>query len=151
MSNLASQPGGDAEAKTPSPGEMLWNPDQTLQRLGGDENLLHEIIEIFLEDAPRHLAALREAITQQDAETLERTAHSLQGELGYLSASELSHGARALEEKGRTADFKAAGNLLPAFEAALSHLLSSIAVAAKIASEQRLCAGSSAVSPAVIP
>ncbi len=86
---------------------MPWNPDQTLERLGGDEKLLHEVMEIFLEEVPKHLLELREAITQQNAETAERIAHSLQGELGYLGIAELSHGAREIEERGVPPIFKA--------------------------------------------
>jgi two-component system, sensor histidine kinase and response regulator len=115
------------DSETPSAAVAPWNPDQTLERLGGDEELLHEVMEIFLEEVPKHLAGLRKAITQQDAETVERIAHSLQGELGYLGIAELLHGARELEEKGRTSDFQDALTLLPPFEAAMARLLSSMA------------------------
>ncbi len=131
----------------PSAGVVPWNPSQTLERLGGDEQLLHEVMEIFLEEVPKHLAGLRDAITQQDAETTERIAHSLQGELGYLSIAELSQGARALEEKGRTSDFQGALSLLPPFEAAMARLLSSMGVTQKISSEEQAAAGAPGVSP----
>jgi HPt (histidine-containing phosphotransfer) domain-containing protein len=115
------------ESEPASTAVAPWNPDQTLERLGGDEKLLHEVMEIFLEEVPKHLAGLRKAITQQDAETVERIAHSLQGELGYLGIAELLHGARELEEKGRTFDFQDALTLLTPFEAAMEQLLSSMA------------------------
>ena len=132
MPNPTCEPG---EPEIPSAGVVPWNPDQTLERLGGDEKLLHEVMEIFLEEVPKHLVGLREAITQQDAETAERIAHSLQGELGYLSIAELSHGARELEEKGRTSDFQGALTLLPPFEASMARLLKSIGIAQKTSSE----------------
>ena len=34
----------------------------TLEQLGGDETLLQEVIDIFLEEAPKHLEALRLAV-----------------------------------------------------------------------------------------
>jgi HPt (histidine-containing phosphotransfer) domain-containing protein len=113
-----------------------WNPAQTLERLGGDEKLLHEVMEIFREEAPKHLAGLREAITLQDAGSTERLAHSLQGELGYLGIAELSHGARELEEKGRTSDFQGALSLFPPFEAAMARLLASMGVTQKRGPEE---------------
>jgi HPt (histidine-containing phosphotransfer) domain-containing protein len=113
--------------ETPSAAVAPWNPDQTLERLGGDVELLHEVMEILLEEVPKHLAGLRKAITQKDAETVERIAHSLQGELGYPGIAELLHGARELEEKGRNSDFQDALTLLPPFEAAIARLLSSMA------------------------
>jgi HPt (histidine-containing phosphotransfer) domain-containing protein len=136
MPNPTCEPG---EPEIPSAGVVPWNPDQTLERLGGDEKLLHEV--------PKHLVGLREAITQQDAETAERIAHSLQGELGYLSIAELSHGARELEEKGRTSDFQGALTLLPPFEASIARLLNSMGVTQKTTSEGRLAHGPSGVSP----
>jgi HPt (histidine-containing phosphotransfer) domain-containing protein len=124
-----------------------WNPVQTLERLGGDENLLQEVMEIFREEAPKHLAGLREAITQRDAKTTERLAHSLQGELGYLGIAELSHGARELEEKGRTSDFQGALSVFPPFEAAMARLLTAMGVTQKNGSEEQLAPGPPGVSP----
>jgi two-component system, sensor histidine kinase and response regulator len=115
------------DSEIPSAAVAPWNPDQALERLGGDEELLHEVMEIFLEEVPKHLAGLRKAITEQDAETVERIAHSLQGELGYLGIAELLHGACELEEKGRTSDFQGALTLLPPFELAMARLLGSMA------------------------
>jgi two-component system, sensor histidine kinase and response regulator len=126
---------------------VAWNPDQTLERLGGDEKLLHEVMEIFLEEVPKHLVELRQAITRQDAKASERVAHSLHGELGYLSIAELSQRAREIEEKGRTSDFQGALILLPPFEASIGHLLNLIGVTEKTSLEGRLAPGSPAVSP----
>src|ERR1700733_6781544 len=137
----------DSEPEIPAAGVVPWNPEQTLERLGGDEKLLHEVMEIFLEEVPKHLAGLRRAITQQDAETAERLAHSLQGELGYLSLAELSRAARELEEKGRTSDFHGALVLLPPFEAAMARLLSSMGLTQNTSSEEPLTPGSPGVSP----
>jgi HPt (histidine-containing phosphotransfer) domain-containing protein len=47
---------------------------KTLERLGGDEKLLHEVIEIFLEEVPKHMASLRQAIAQGNAEAIEEMA-----------------------------------------------------------------------------
>jgi two-component system, sensor histidine kinase and response regulator len=144
MSNPALEPG---EPENPTAGVVAWNPDQTLERLGGDEQLLHEVIEIFLDEVPKHLVELREAITRQDAKTAERVAHSLHGELGYLSIAELSHRAREIEEKGRTSDFQGALTLLPVFEASIARLLNSIGVREKTSSEGRSAPRSPGVSP----
>jgi HPt (histidine-containing phosphotransfer) domain-containing protein len=129
------------DSETPPAAVAPWNPDQTLERLGGDEELLHEVMEIFLEEVPKHLAGLRKAITQQDAETVERIAHSLQGELGYLGIAELLHGACELEERGRTSNFQDALTLLPPFEACHG------SIAQFHGPEGRLVPGSPNVSP----
>ncbi len=145
MTNPAFEPG---ETETRSAGGVPWNADQTLERLAGDKKLLHEVMEIFLEEVPKHLVSLREAIAQQDAETAGRIAHSLQGELGYLSVDELSHRARELEGKARTSDFPGALTLLPSFEASMAQLLNSIGVTQKASSEAQPAApGYARVSP----
>ncbi len=104
----------------------FWNRSETLENLGGDENLLLEVIEIFREQAPKHLASLRAAIAQWDAKAVETTAHSLKGELGYLSVPETHQMARELEEAGRNSDLEGAARLLPRFEAEISTLLRSM-------------------------
>jgi hypothetical protein len=71
MPNPALEPGGP---EILSANVVPWNPEQTLERLRGDEKLLHEVMEIFLEEVPKHPEGLREAITQQDAEVSERFA-----------------------------------------------------------------------------
>jgi hypothetical protein len=43
---------------------MHWNMAKTLEQLGGDETLLREVVEIFLKEAPKHLAGLRLAVAQ---------------------------------------------------------------------------------------
>ena len=104
-----------------------WSMEQTLEKLGGDKNLLEDVIEIFLEEAPRHLASLRHGLDVKSAEEIERSAHSLKGELGYLSLTELSKGACDLEGMGRAGDIDGVAKLLPSFEAAVFKLLMSIA------------------------
>jgi hypothetical protein len=45
MPNPASEPG-----EAPSAGAKPWNPDQ---RLVGDEKLLHEVMEVFLQEVSK--------------------------------------------------------------------------------------------------
>ena len=110
VSNLEAKP-----AKSRS--VMTWNMDDTLERLGGDQQLFHEIIEIFLDDLPKHMAALGQAITDGNTEAIEQVAHTLKGELGYLGISEVSRKAREMEEFGQTSEVRLAASLYATFEA----------------------------------
>jgi HPt (histidine-containing phosphotransfer) domain-containing protein len=114
---------------------MHWNMAKTLEQLGGDEMLLQEVMDIFLEEAPKHMAALHLAVAQGIAETVETTAHSLKGELGYLGLPEILQKARELEEMGRSNNVGGAASLLSQFEADISGLLSSIRSAKGVALE----------------
>jgi two-component system sensor histidine kinase/response regulator len=105
---------------------MHWNMAKTLEQLGGDETLLQDVVDIFLEEAPKHLAALRLAVAQGIAETVETTAHTLKGELGYMGPPEISQKANELEEMGRSNDLRGAASLLSQFEADISGLFVSI-------------------------
>ena len=103
-----------------------WNMSKTLEQLGGDEALFREVIDIFLDQAPKHLAALLVAVEQGQAETVETTAHTLRGELGYLDIPETLQRASEIEEAGRSKDVSRAAGLLPQFEADITGLFSAI-------------------------
>jgi len=122
-------------------GLVSWSMEQTLEKLGGDEKLLQEVIEIFLEEAPKHVSALQIALDQESGEAVERAAHSLKGELSYLSMSELSSSALDLEEMGRNSDIEGVSRLLPQFEADVSQLLISMRSARITATEGQDVAG----------
>jgi CheY-like chemotaxis protein/HPt (histidine-containing phosphotransfer) domain-containing protein len=115
-----------ADATLPTAPRIAWNMGETLERLGGDETLFHEVIEIFLDDVPKHMASLGRAITAGDAGAVEGAAHTLKGELGYLGISEVSQKARELEELGRNSDLRFAADLYAKFASELSALLSSM-------------------------
>jgi HPt (histidine-containing phosphotransfer) domain-containing protein len=111
--------------KAPSEGAApanvgVWDKVEALERLGGDEALLREVVGIFLEDAPAHLATLRRAIDEGNPETIEKTAHSLKGEMGYLGISDLSLKAGELERMGKERELKHAAQLFAVFEAGMS-------------------------------
>lgn len=103
-----------------------WNMSKALEQLGGDESLFQEVIDIFLDQAPKHLAVLRVAVEQRQAETVETTAHTLKGDLGYLGIPEISQRAREIEEVARSKDVSRVASLLPQFEADINGLFSEI-------------------------
>jgi signal transduction histidine kinase/DNA-binding response OmpR family regulator len=86
----------------PPPAEIS---DQVLARVGGDRQLLAEISRLFVDDAPRHLERIREALEQRDGESLRRAAHGLKGAAANFEAEGVVTAARTLEEIGRTAAF----------------------------------------------
>ena len=99
VSNAA--PGGIPSANEAALAPFLWHRAEALERLGGDEDLLRELCDIFLEESPKILKKLRQALTEGDAATVMRTAHSLKGEVSYLGAPGALQAARQLEDMGR--------------------------------------------------
>jgi two-component system sensor histidine kinase/response regulator len=101
---------------------VTWDMAKTLEQLDGDATLLREVIEIFLNEAPKHLTALRLAVNQGIAATVESVAHSLKGELGYLGQPEISKKAQEIEAMGRSSNIEHAARLLPQLEADITTL-----------------------------
>jgi two-component system, sensor histidine kinase and response regulator len=76
------------------------NRGELLDRLGGDTDLLAEVVALFLTDCPMRLEAIKAAVAQQDAEAIRTTAHALKGAAGVISASALFEAAQTLERIG---------------------------------------------------
>lgn len=103
-----------------------WSKSQALDRVGGDEELLQELCQIFISEYPKLLEKVREAIVAGNAEGVQRAAHSLKGEVSYLGAPNATETARLLEDMGRAKDLSRAPETLISLEQALSSLHSAI-------------------------
>jgi CheY-like chemotaxis protein len=121
------------EGKLTGGSQVSWSMSKTLEQLGGDETLFQEVMDIFLVEAPKHLAALRLAVAQGIAETVATTAHTLKGELGYLGLPEISQRVAAIEEMGHSNNVRGAASLLAQFEADLNGLFTAIRSAKALA------------------
>ena len=103
-----------------------WDIAQTLERLGGDEKLLYEVVEIFLEEGPKQITSLRRAIADGNAADIERAAHSLKGELGYLGIFAVTQKASELEGMGRCRDLQQSAEVFAAFDTEILAILNSM-------------------------
>ena len=90
--------------------------------MGGDESLLQELCQIFINGYPKLLEKLREAVVLEDPVALQQAAHSLKGELGYLGAPEATNIAKSMEDMGREKDLSSASASLVALEQSLALL-----------------------------
>ena len=82
--------------------------DELLQRLGGDRELLGDLVRLFLDDAPPRLTALRRAVATGDASIIRAEAHALKGAAANMSAHRLVDAAETLEDIGTREDLPAA-------------------------------------------
>ena len=105
---------------------FTWDATAALRQMEGDESLLHELISIFIEGLPLQLTKLQRALDTGDMETIERTAHSLKGELSCLGLTDAAQKARDLERIGRERNAQPAAELLSAFNAEMSTVTSAI-------------------------
>jgi HPt (histidine-containing phosphotransfer) domain-containing protein len=75
--------------------------ERLLDVIGGEHEILVEIIDSFLDDAPALLSKLRQAAEQQDAESLRRAAHTLKSNTADFGASTLNGMCKELEYRAR--------------------------------------------------
>lgn len=93
-----------------------------LSRVGGDLELLKEVVELFLEDYPSTFQQIRAAVATRDAKALEHHAHSLKGSVSTFGANRAFEAAFALEKQGRGGDLVGAQENLLRLEQALEAL-----------------------------
>jgi signal transduction histidine kinase/CheY-like chemotaxis protein len=91
---------GSAPAAPPAAPALAIDREQLLMRLGGDEELLTEVVDLFLADCPVRLAAIKTAVDARDAEGIRKAAHALKGAAGNLSAARLVAATQTLERIG---------------------------------------------------
>ncbi len=120
-------PAPPLEPLLPPAGAEMPAIDRTsaLQKLGGDEELLLEIIGLYLDDCPKVMERLSAALAEGDAEGVWKAAHRLKGSVGSLAAQPALEAARDLETVGRAGDLEEAA---AAFER-LEHELERLAAA----------------------
>ena len=93
-----------------------------LSRVGGDVELLKEVVELFLNDYPLTFEKIRGAVAASDATALEHHAHSLKGSVSTFGADRAFEAAFTLEKLGRNQDLRGAPEGLLQLEQALEAL-----------------------------
>ncbi len=96
--------------------EKIFDKTALLNRVLGDEELVREVIAVFLGDVPNKITALRQALDNQDAPKVRDQAHAVKGAALNASASALSGAALLMEQAGEAADMDKAGSLMPEIE-----------------------------------
>jgi CheY-like chemotaxis protein len=94
----------------------------TMQRLGGDHALFERFVEVYNEDAPQLLEALRSAVPARDASATMRAAHSLRGLAANFGAAKVVELASQLETAGKEDDWQETDALLGELANAVAQL-----------------------------
>ena len=98
-----------------------------LYRMEGDREMLAEMIQLFQEAAPNLLIAIRDALERGDMPLLERSAHSLKGAAGNLSARPAAAAAQRLEKAARENDLESIRASFGEVERSVEQLLPALA------------------------
>lgn len=93
---------------------------ENLKALGGDE-LLHELIDLFLEHSPGLLSNISNGQSTSDWDQVSRAAHSLKSSAGNIGAFQLQAVASNIEQAANKSDGPAINDsiipLTPAYDA----------------------------------
>jgi len=107
--------------------QRMLDRELAMVRVGGDEELLKELAQLFLEEYPRLMAELHAAHEKGDAAQVERTAHGLKGSVANFGAKQAVDAAYAIEQLGRGGRLEPVTGLLRTLDLALLSLHAELA------------------------
>jgi len=116
---LAEEGASDEETELPSSQEEAVDHKvlEGLRDLSAeDEDLVSELIDLFLGDVPDHLTMLREALEKDDAASMERGAHTLKGSSANMGARPMAGILDQLQKAGSSGDLSHAPGLFSSLE-----------------------------------
>jgi signal transduction histidine kinase/DNA-binding response OmpR family regulator len=92
-----------------------WDELGALEKLDNDEELLAELIELFIAEIPTQVSELKKAQAQGDLPSLADSAHAIKGMAGHFCATAIISLAAELEDAARLSkavDFKVLSDCL---------------------------------------
>jgi CheY-like chemotaxis protein len=115
-----------AQRSAPAEGPPRFDFRLALKRLEGDEELLREQMQFFLDETPELVAEARTAIDRSNGRRLEVAAHRLKGLASGFDDGDTVEAARRLEQAGRDADFERAADLADQLASCLDELCGTV-------------------------
>jgi two-component system sensor histidine kinase/response regulator len=112
--------------RSPSQSTDNLNRALILEQLEGNSELLIELVQLFSEEAPQLIEAMRNALQQSDMQGLARSSHSMKGAAGNFLALGTVSAAAQLEEYAKRGDEKSAETGLATLEVVVGRLLAEL-------------------------
>ena len=106
-----------------------WEADKAalLKRMDGDEELLYELIDLFLTNYPGMFSEIQKAVASNDSQAVMASAHALKGAVSNFLASEAQDAAFQLEKIGKSGDLAEAGDAVATLQKELARVESGLA------------------------
>ncbi len=95
-------------------GALVFNEEDLLRNLGGDRDLVHSIVTLFVGDTLAGMGRLKEAVDFHDTAEVGRLAHRMKGAAANVRAEALSGRLADIENAASRGDLS---GLTPLFEA----------------------------------
>ncbi|WP_034643675.1 Hpt domain-containing protein [Desulfovibrio inopinatus] len=93
--------------------DMLVDKEKALFRFDNDEELLQEIFDVFVDEAPGRVQDLLTSMQEQNFEQLNHHAHSLKGVSATIHADKLKNVSFSLETAAKDENITECEHLLP--------------------------------------
>jgi HPt (histidine-containing phosphotransfer) domain-containing protein len=113
----------DIDVLTLTAGDEGGAPAAFLPRLIGEESMVVDLVELFLDDCPRRMHEIRDAATAHDPIALAAAARTLKGSASILKAQAVVTWARRLERFAGAGDWEQVQGGMQFLEAAVARLL----------------------------
>jgi signal transduction histidine kinase/DNA-binding response OmpR family regulator len=128
IEGLVPAPAADASEPPAANAAAVLDWKVLIDRVGGDEELLREVVTVFLGECPRLLQEVRAAIDREDAPRLRLTAHALKGAAATFGARAACETAEELEQLGCAGNLTQAPAALTILAGEIARLRSALAV-----------------------
>ncbi|HEK86495.1 MAG: Hpt domain-containing protein [Candidatus Saccharicenans sp.] len=88
------------------------NKQEALERIGGEEEFLKELLDIYRTEFEKRCQELEKAIDEKNYQVIQESGHSLKGASANLSLPALREAAYEMETAGKSQDLEAAKKTL---------------------------------------
>jgi protein-histidine pros-kinase len=103
-----------------------WSAAATIERFGGDEALVRELVGLFVESCPRWLESLRARLRDNDLPALAKSAHAFKGSVSNFTREGAAATALQLEQVCATGRQEAAAATLQRLEQDVQKLIAAM-------------------------
>lgn len=93
---------------TEAVGPIVFNKQHALNRLGGMEDVLRDVMELMTTESRKVHAEIGDSYRHGDSIRLKRSAHTLKGSMGIIGACDLVQRLKRVEDAAATGDFRIA-------------------------------------------
>lgn len=94
----------------------IFDRKALLERLCDDEDLLAEVMDVFLADTPNQIQTLKEAHLKGDQAKIVHQGHTIKGSSSNVSALRMRQIAHEIEQAGKSGEMESISSLLGELE-----------------------------------
>jgi CheY-like chemotaxis protein/HPt (histidine-containing phosphotransfer) domain-containing protein len=116
----------ETKMETPIPQTPVFDRAGFLERVMGDEEIAEQIVEVFLDDIPKQIESLKQALEAFDSETFHRVVHGIKGAAANVGGEALRELAAQVEKACKEGHFELLADSCPKLEQQFNRLKEAI-------------------------